>query len=82
MKSIFHISFKEYLLSLGLQAAAHPIGDEGFYVGAIRLTISIYTAPGLFMVLVSIVNIVLIVLYFRDDVSGTRGKKKIISNSK
>ena len=59
-----------------LQAATGPFGTGGVYIAALRLYINIYTVPTYFVVILSIVNLVLVVIYFRDDPKPAKKKSK------
>ena len=51
-------------LALGL--AFVPLGYEGLKIDAIKFKFNMYTGPGYLSVLLGIINIILLILFFRD----------------
>ena len=66
----------QLFIILALQAATGPFGTGGVYIAALHLYINIYTVPSYFVVLLAIVNLVLVLIYFRDDPKPTKKKKR------
>jgi len=88
---VAHIAEKEHLAktmsylsmfqSLGffigpaLQALANTIGD-GIYVPEMKLFVNIYTAPCFLMIAISLLNFVLVLKYFKGEISDSKQKFK------
>ena len=65
-----------FFIILALQAATGPFGTGGVYIAALHLYINVYTVPSYFVVVLAIVNLVLVVIYFRDDPKPNKKKSK------
>ena len=71
----FLMSLKFFII-LALQAATRPFGASGVYIAALHLYINVFTVPSFFVIILAIVNLVLVVIYFRDDPKPTKKKSK------
>lgn len=52
---------------LAFQAIAKPIGTSGYTVKSIKMYLNLYTLPGYFMFIFSIINMVFLMFYFVED---------------
>ena len=59
-----------------LQAVSKAVGSKGVYVSTLDLYINIYTVPSYLIVILALVNLVLLIIYFRDDGSKVTKKKR------
>ena len=59
-----------------LQALSKPVGSKGVYVSTLDLYINIYTVPCYLIVILALVNLVLLIIYFRDDGSKVTNQKQ------
>lgn len=66
----------QFFMILALQAATGPFGTGGVYIAALRLYINIYTVPSYLVVILAIVNLVLVIIYFRDDPKPTKKRSR------
>ena len=66
----------KFFIILALQAATRPFGTSGVYIAALHLYINVFTVPSFFVIILAIVNLVLVVIYFRDDPKPTKKKSK------
>ncbi|XP_066920720.1 major facilitator superfamily domain-containing protein 8-like isoform X1 [Clytia hemisphaerica] len=58
------------------QAMAKPIGSNEYEIKAIKMYINVFTLPGFFMIILSIINFVLVALYFKENVHAKEKMKK------
>ena len=59
-----------------LQAAAKPVGSKGLYVSSIKLYLNIYTMPCYLMIILCIINFILVLRYFSEDIDNSKKKFK------
>jgi hypothetical protein len=57
---------KYFNLFVVLALAFVPLGDNGIHIRAVKLELNVYTAPGFLGAVLALLNIVLVVLYFKD----------------
>lgn len=55
-----------FILGPVLALAFVPLGDNGIHIRAVKLELNVYTAPGFLGAVLALLNIVLVVLYFKD----------------
>ena len=55
-----------YILPLALGLLFQPLGDDGVKCHTIKLYFNLYTSPGFLGVLLNIVNILVVVLFFKE----------------
>ena len=51
---------------LAMQIAAIPIGNKGFHIKSLKLTLDVYTAPGILGFFMALFNFVAIIIWFRE----------------
>ena len=55
---------------------AKPIGITGYEVKSLKMYLNLYTFPGYIMFIYSIINFILLVFYFEEDVDVKRSIKE------
>jgi hypothetical protein len=60
----FHCFLFFFCLALGL--AFVPLGYEGLKIDAIKFEFNMYTGPGYLSALLGVINIILLIIIFRD----------------
>ena len=67
------------LLSSALGLLFQPLGEDGYEWDAIKLHFNLYTGPGFLGILLCIINIMLLVFFFKEfNVHGTKTKVTFI----
>jgi len=70
-----------FFIGPALQAAAQPVGSKGVYIPAIAFSLNIYTAPCFLLIILSVVNAILLIMYFKEDFDAkTRFKDDAINS--
>ena len=73
-----HIPHNYYHFA-GFGLLFQPLGNKGVSWHAIRLYFNLYTGPGFFTAILCIINILILVFFFKEfNVHGTKRKRRLI----
>ena len=73
---MYFLTSLQFFIILALQAATGPFGTSCVYIPTLHLYINIYTVPSYFVIILAMFNLVLVVIYFRNDRKPNKKKSK------
>ena len=73
---MYFLTSLQFFIILALQAATGPFGTSCVYIPTLHLYINIYTVPSYFVIILAMFNLVLVVIYFRNDLKPNKKKSK------